>query len=289
MLRVLPIVAGLALGVGLAAAADAEADDAKVRITRNDCERVVRHQAAADVAHAPGSGVRGRKFAPADLNGGFQIDLPSVFEFNVTRDVNYYLGKPKADAEAAQAAANAAAQAPAAADSAGTAATAAETLASQSQALVAIEDATAAVSALSDTRDAALAKYITNPESGRARRDYEDADFADQRPDVLCGGELLGGDDLGQFRRQHGIGRRRQRFRDQFNLDLGGERRHIGRIERAHRRRQRRRVGQFGNQGEPVGECFEQCPERRRPGCRDRRRRSGAGCADDLRRGGHRL
>jgi hypothetical protein len=179
-MKKLPIFRVMPMAAVLSAAAmlEATAADTTVKITRKECQQVVRHQPTGNVAYKPETEIRGRKFAPADVNGGFQIDLPEVFEFNITRDVNYYLGKPKADAEAAQAAANAAAQAQAAASSAESSASAAETLAAQSQALVAIEDATAAVSSLSDARATALAKYTANPQSGRARRDYESADAA---------------------------------------------------------------------------------------------------------------
>ena len=51
---------------------------AEVAISRRDCERLVRHEPAPDVAYQPGVDVHGRPVAPADLNGGSQIELPDV-------------------------------------------------------------------------------------------------------------------------------------------------------------------------------------------------------------------
>ena len=38
----------------------------------------MRHEPAPDVAYQPGVDVHGRAVAPADLNGGSQIELPDV-------------------------------------------------------------------------------------------------------------------------------------------------------------------------------------------------------------------
>ena len=51
---------------------------AEVAISRRDCDRLVRHEPAPDVAYQPGVDVHGRPVAPADLNGGSQIELPDV-------------------------------------------------------------------------------------------------------------------------------------------------------------------------------------------------------------------
>ncbi len=66
-------VAGLLaviLGLWLVAAAStgtAWAEQPYVTITQDDCQRLVRHLPAADVAYQPGVDVRGRPVAPADL------------------------------------------------------------------------------------------------------------------------------------------------------------------------------------------------------------------------------
>jgi hypothetical protein len=56
-----------------------------VRITRNDCERLIRHEARGDVAYKPGVDVRGRKVVPAE--GPDAVDMgklvPDVLEFAI--------------------------------------------------------------------------------------------------------------------------------------------------------------------------------------------------------------
>ena len=95
-----------------------EAAPAKVRITKQDCELMLRHQPSADVAYKPGVDVRGKKVAPADLSGGFQMVLPDVFEFNVTKDLQAYLGGAEETLAAQKAAALAAQKSTAATDAA---------------------------------------------------------------------------------------------------------------------------------------------------------------------------
>lgn len=90
----------------------------KVRITKRDCKRLVRHQASADVAYKPGVDVRGNPVVGADLNGGFTIPLPDVFEFNVTKDLSAYLDGPEDQLAADKAAAIAAERSVAATDAA---------------------------------------------------------------------------------------------------------------------------------------------------------------------------
>ena len=68
----LPVVLILAV-VGWVVPASAE-----IAISRRDCERLVRHEPAPDVAYQPGVDVHGRPVAPADLGGGVQLELPDV-------------------------------------------------------------------------------------------------------------------------------------------------------------------------------------------------------------------
>lgn len=63
-----------------------------VLISKNDCDRVVRHVPAGDVAFKPGVDVRGNSVEPADLAGTSSIALPDVIEFNLTVDVLNDLG-----------------------------------------------------------------------------------------------------------------------------------------------------------------------------------------------------
>jgi hypothetical protein len=62
----------------LIAAAWAAPASAEIAISRKDCQRLVNHEPAPDVAYQPGVDVHGRPVAPADLGGGQQIQLPDV-------------------------------------------------------------------------------------------------------------------------------------------------------------------------------------------------------------------
>ncbi|MBT3765938.1 MAG: hypothetical protein HOF84_08780, partial [Rhodospirillales bacterium] len=82
----------------------------KLSISAKDCRRLVRHVARDDVTYKAGVDVRGRRLKgpPADVGGGSGIKIPTIIEFDVTRDLRSFLGGPKADAEAAAKAAQAA-------------------------------------------------------------------------------------------------------------------------------------------------------------------------------------
>ena len=67
-----------AITLGLTVFAWAVPASAEVAISRRDCEQLVRHEPAPDVAYQPGVDVHGRPVAPADLGGGSQIALPDV-------------------------------------------------------------------------------------------------------------------------------------------------------------------------------------------------------------------
>lgn len=71
----LPILAALALALSALGAASATAE---IAVSRQDCERLVRHEPAPDVAYQPGVDVHGNAVAPADLGGGVQLELPDV-------------------------------------------------------------------------------------------------------------------------------------------------------------------------------------------------------------------
>ena len=115
----------VALSVGAVAEAQTPvgkpaAEDAPpvVRITRQDCQRVVRHRPSADVAYQPGVDVRGNPVVAADTAGSFTIPLPDVFEFNITKDLSAYLGGADDQLAAQKAAAIAAERSVAATDAA---------------------------------------------------------------------------------------------------------------------------------------------------------------------------
>lgn len=72
-MRITGSIALLLVTIGWVAPASAE-----IAISRRDCERLVHHQPAPDVAYQPGVDVHGRPVAPAGLGGGSQIELPDV-------------------------------------------------------------------------------------------------------------------------------------------------------------------------------------------------------------------
>lgn len=71
------------LSAGLSAAQTTPVATTRIEISRADCQRLVRHQPQADVAYQAGQDVYGRPVAPADLDGGFRVDLPERFTFDL--------------------------------------------------------------------------------------------------------------------------------------------------------------------------------------------------------------
>lgn len=74
-MRNLPIaLAAIALAMFGAASSRAE-----IAISERDCRQLmVKHEPAPDVIYQPGVDVHGNAVAPADLNGGAQLNLPDV-------------------------------------------------------------------------------------------------------------------------------------------------------------------------------------------------------------------
>ena len=92
----------LVLAGGVAEPAEA-VEGGTISISKKEYQRFVRHVPSPDIQHVPSMDI-----AHSPGGGGFQLDLPDVFEFNVTRDLSADLGNPEEEAAAAQAAANAA-------------------------------------------------------------------------------------------------------------------------------------------------------------------------------------
>lgn len=86
MRKVLLIIALLAAPVLSAQAGQ------QVRMSSDDCRRLVKHAPAADVAFEPGVDVRGKKVKGADMEGRPPLTLPKVFEFNIAKDFSAYGG-----------------------------------------------------------------------------------------------------------------------------------------------------------------------------------------------------
>ena len=98
-------VVAASLACCVLAALPALADD-RVAVSRADCQRLVAHVPAADVAYKPGVDVHGKAVASADLPGGgndLKL-LPDVIEFDYTiNPVGYGQSKALAKQTAAQA------------------------------------------------------------------------------------------------------------------------------------------------------------------------------------------
>ena len=156
-----PLLRGALAGVLVAAlwwlGAPAAAQE-RVVITRGECQRLVRHVPAADVAYAPGVDVRGKPVAPADIGGGYDyMQPPEEIAFDLRVDLRNFLGGPEADAQAASAALAAADKAATAASAAAAAATEAETASAANPANAALAAAAAAARIAADAATAAVA------------------------------------------------------------------------------------------------------------------------------------
>jgi len=78
-------------------AGEGEAGALRVRITKSDCLRLVRHEPAPDVEYQPGVDVRGEPVAPADLYGGSRIALPETVTIPIEVDLADRFGLPADD------------------------------------------------------------------------------------------------------------------------------------------------------------------------------------------------
>ena len=79
--------ATLAIAIILSGPTPAVSAEAKVTISKRDCQRLVHHQARADVAFKPGVDVLGNKVAGANLHRDQEIKLPTEFSLNLNIDI----------------------------------------------------------------------------------------------------------------------------------------------------------------------------------------------------------
>lgn len=85
-------MAALSWPSGSADAQEAAVEAPKVKISKRDCRRLVKHVARADVEYKPGVDVRGKKVVPADLGGAPRIKLPSELTIDIGIDLGKRLG-----------------------------------------------------------------------------------------------------------------------------------------------------------------------------------------------------
>jgi hypothetical protein len=84
------VIGALAILASLASAAAAEGT---VRVTREDCARLVEHRPDRDVAYQPGVDAHGRPVVPADLEES-QIVLPENIAIVITVEIQERFGIP---------------------------------------------------------------------------------------------------------------------------------------------------------------------------------------------------
>ena len=65
--------------------APVSAPDLQSGFQESDCQWLVAHIPANDVAYKPGVDVRGNKVVPADLNGGYTFEMPKTVTASVSR------------------------------------------------------------------------------------------------------------------------------------------------------------------------------------------------------------
>ncbi len=61
-------------------------------ISKAECQKLMRHQPSADVAYRPGVDVRGRRVAPADLDGGTNVAVPQEVGILITVELERTIG-----------------------------------------------------------------------------------------------------------------------------------------------------------------------------------------------------
>lgn len=93
MIRVLLILISVLAAIGSRAYAQT-GSTGEIRISPADCQRLVQHRPAADVAYKPGIDGRGNPVAPADLPGQARIAAPNEITINLTIDLLRQYGVP---------------------------------------------------------------------------------------------------------------------------------------------------------------------------------------------------
>ncbi len=84
-----PLRVGVAASVALLIG---YAQSETISLAASDCQRLVRHVPADDVAYTPGVDVRGKSVAPADLGGGYGISIPEDIHIEIGIDLADRLG-----------------------------------------------------------------------------------------------------------------------------------------------------------------------------------------------------
>lgn len=88
------LVAAAALATLVAFWPGRSEDTRTVTVTKADCARLVKHVQAAGVAYEPGVDVHGEPVAPADVDGGVDIELPDTVTIPIEVDLFDRLNLP---------------------------------------------------------------------------------------------------------------------------------------------------------------------------------------------------
>lgn len=83
-----------AMGFATALSPVAAADDVQITVSKENCARIEKHVAAADVTYKPGVDVHGKPVAPADLNGGNRLKLPDEIVIDLSLPLQDLLSSP---------------------------------------------------------------------------------------------------------------------------------------------------------------------------------------------------
>lgn len=71
----------------------AQATENEVKISKRDCQRLVRDRSAADVEYKPGVDIHGHKVAPANVGGTTpKLKLPNELTIDIGVDLEKHLG-----------------------------------------------------------------------------------------------------------------------------------------------------------------------------------------------------
>jgi hypothetical protein len=62
-------------------------------LSTGDCQKLVQHVPNDDVTYKPGVDVRGQPVAPADLGGGYKLDIPETIDIQIGLDLADRLGR----------------------------------------------------------------------------------------------------------------------------------------------------------------------------------------------------
>jgi hypothetical protein len=84
----------MALAAIAAAPGQADAQQQQLKVSRSDCNQVVKYRQPAGVAYQPGVDATGRQVASADLAGGIQVQPRTEFTIDLTLDLQNRFGVP---------------------------------------------------------------------------------------------------------------------------------------------------------------------------------------------------